>query len=303
LAAVQQSRAALGRRDGRARPRLAQSTAPAFLLVHVQEPHLAYDPPAATRGSFAARAGIPVPLPFTGERYVGGERIADPSREEVAAIEAVYDEEILAADLGIGRLVEGVRAREPRRPAWIFVTADHGEEFWDHGGFEHGHTLFGELLHVPLVVAGAETRPQRIATPVQHADLFRTILGLAGAEPPERSHGEDLIAIARDPGRVAAERELVAEGCLYGSPCAALTSARQRLVFDFYYGRASLYELDAAGQGDRLAEGPAAEAERSRLVERLGQIRGTLEPARVTGEAAQLDAAGLERLRSLGYLR
>ena len=36
----------------------------------------------------------------------------------------------------------------------MVLTADHGEELFDHGGFEHGHSLHQELLHVPLVVWG-----------------------------------------------------------------------------------------------------------------------------------------------------
>ena len=34
----------------------------------------------------------------------------------------------------------------------VVLTSDHGEEFLDHGGLEHGHTLYDEMLHVPLIV-------------------------------------------------------------------------------------------------------------------------------------------------------
>ena len=52
----------------------------------------------------------------------------------------------------------------------IVFTSDHGEEFWEHGGFEHGHTLYNEVLRVPLIIkpptelgfSPSENRSQRI---------------------------------------------------------------------------------------------------------------------------------------------
>ena len=45
------------------------------------------------------------------------------------------------------------------------LTSDHGEELFDHDGFEHGHTMFQELLRVPLLFWGPGVRPTRIETP------------------------------------------------------------------------------------------------------------------------------------------
>ena len=73
----------------------------------------------------------------------------------------------------------------------------------DHGGFEHGHTLYGEILRVPLVLAAPGVEPGRVAAPVQHADLFRTILGLSGVAVPAEAEGTDLRALAAIPRAAA----------------------------------------------------------------------------------------------------
>ena len=66
----------------------------------------------------------------------------------------LYDEEILAADRAVGRFAEALRSRDRWNETVFIVTADHGEEFFDHGSFEHGHTLYSELTRIPLIATG-----------------------------------------------------------------------------------------------------------------------------------------------------
>lgn len=102
-----------------------------------------------------------------------------------------YDSEIASADAGIGRIVERVRAARPR--AIVMVTADHGEEFGEHGGRYHGTTVYEEQVRVPLVVVGpGVARGRRVATPVQTIDLLPTTLSALGIPRPARLRGRDL---------------------------------------------------------------------------------------------------------------
>ena len=158
---------------------LKSAQEPAFAMIHMMEPHQAYDPPAETRGKFAPLDNLPVSVPFSAGGNIGISSSPAPSPSELAAIQALYDEEILAADLALGLLAREFIEAKPEKPRWLWITSDHGEEFWDHGGFEHGHQLFGELIRVPLVAVGPLTRPTRIGVPVQHADVFRTLVELA----------------------------------------------------------------------------------------------------------------------------
>lgn len=94
----------------------------------------------------------------------------------------------------------------------VIITADHGEEFFEHGGIQHGQTLYEEVTHVPLIFYFPEEfSPARISTPVSLQSLFDTILELVDTEP--RSFSLVDLLYARDTASGAA---IIAE--LYGNP-------------------------------------------------------------------------------------
>jgi hypothetical protein len=76
----------------------------------------------------------------------------------------------------------------------VVLLSDHGEEFFDHGGLDHGHTLFDELLSVPLIFSLPGTLPTeaRLAGQARLIDVAPTILDLLGMEPPEHFEGTSL---------------------------------------------------------------------------------------------------------------
>jgi arylsulfatase A-like enzyme len=163
---------------------------PVFLWVHLFEPHEPY---------------VMHPShPFGG---------SDPK-----AVDA-YDSEIAYADSAIGKLVAEVRAKRPG--AVVIVTADHGEEFGEHGGRYHGTTCYEEQVRVPLVVVGPGVPARRVPSVVQTIDLLPTVLSALGVPRPARVRGRDLGpllgggAAAPDPGLAYAETDdyaLVARG-------------------------------------------------------------------------------------------
>jgi len=102
-----------------------------------------------------------------------------------------YDSEIAAADATLGRVSALFRVRDPN--SLVIVTADHGEEFGDHGGRYHGTTVYEEQVRVPLVVAGPGVqRGRRVAAPVQTVDLLPTVLSAMKIPVPPRLRGRDL---------------------------------------------------------------------------------------------------------------
>jgi arylsulfatase A-like enzyme len=102
-----------------------------------------------------------------------------------------YDAEIAAADDGIGAIVGAVTAARPG--AVVIVTADHGEEFSEHGGRYHGTTVYEEQVRVPLVVrAPGLLPPHRVSAPVQLIDLLPTALEGLSIPRPARVRGADL---------------------------------------------------------------------------------------------------------------
>jgi arylsulfatase A-like enzyme len=142
-----------------------------FLWVHLFEPHEPYEAHAEH--------------PF-------GERDIDR-----------YDAEIAAADAGAGAIIDAVRAA--RSNAMVIVTADHGEEFLEHGGRYHGTTVYEEQVRVPLIVsAPGLIKPGRVATPVQLVDLLPTVLSGLDIPRPARVRGTNLGAYLTGAGRVGA---------------------------------------------------------------------------------------------------
>ncbi|MBK7582809.1 MAG: sulfatase-like hydrolase/transferase [Myxococcales bacterium] len=130
-----------------------------------------------------------------------------------------YDSEIRAADETVGALVANFRAKRPE--GVVIVTADHGEEFGDHGGRYHGTTVYEEQVRVPLVIsAPGAIATQRVSEVVQTIDLLPTLLGALSIPIPPRVRGRDLgplLSGARPSGKGLAlaeteEQALLAEG-------------------------------------------------------------------------------------------
>jgi len=74
----------------------------------------------------------------------------------------------------------------------VVISADHGEEFREHGGVYHGSSLYEEQVRVPLIVNIPGVAPRRVATPVESVDIAPTILGLLGLSATQPMRGDDL---------------------------------------------------------------------------------------------------------------
>jgi arylsulfatase A-like enzyme len=147
-----------------------------FLYVHTMDPHSPYAPPPP----FDLRFG-PHPAP--------GRAAAQPSDYQEPLdrdrIVAQYDGEVAYGDQEFGRFVDELKARKLFDRAMIVFLSDHGEEFLDHGDWMHGHTLFDELVRVPLVVKypGNRHGGRRVDRQVQLVDILPTILKTQGLPP------------------------------------------------------------------------------------------------------------------------
>jgi hypothetical protein len=115
-----------------------------------------------------------------------------------------YDDEIRRVDREIGRLLAYLERARPG--AVVAVTADHGEEFGDHGGAYHGTSLFDEQSRVPLLLAVPGLAPGRVATAVSTIDLLPTFVGLTDlpwAAPMDGATLVGLTSAAAAPPRTA----------------------------------------------------------------------------------------------------
>jgi len=267
---------------------------PFFLLLHLFDPHLDYGAPPPFRARFTDSVDFDGELPVH-DLWSIRDRAAQMPAAERDFIIAAYDEEVAFADAEIGRFVDALRARGLADTALI-ITADHGEELFDHNGFEHGHAMWNELLHVPLVVIGPGFAAGRDDTPVSSIDVLPTILAFAGVQPDEPLPGADL----RDPsGPGAADRALLAERTLYGPDRQSLIRWPLKLIVqrqgvELFDLAADPHELDNLA-GSRLGATREMVAELTAQIAALGEAAGVSE--------AQLDPRTLRRLKALGYLR
>jgi len=166
---------------------------PAFLYVHTMDAHTPYRPPPPFDRRFP-------PFPERG-------RSADEPSDylvpgDLERIVGQYDGSIAYGDQEFGRFVRGLQERGLYDRATIVFVSDHGEELLDHGGWVHGHTLFDELVRVPLVVKYTARREagRRVARQVQLLDVLPTILKSQGLPLPRGIAGRPLEESFTDAG-------------------------------------------------------------------------------------------------------
>lgn len=244
----------------------SRDAAPWFLWLHYFDPHIPY------------------------LRHPGfTERFGDGGSER-------YDGEVAFTDFHLGRVLRAAAAGD--RPLVAAVTSDHGEEFLDHGGREHGHTLYQELVRAPLLVSAPGFAPARVPERVRLVDLAPTLCELAGLPGALRGRGRSLVPLMRGEGE-AGERPCLAELALREPTAAdALVLGRWKVVVPRSGGAPELYDLerDPRELRDLAPTSPERVAELAALLEAQ---RGA---PRTAPSPLELDEEELRVLSDLGYL-
>jgi arylsulfatase A-like enzyme len=180
-----------------------------------------------------------------------------------------YDSEIRATDETIGALTRAFRQHRPQ--GIVIITADHGEEFGDHGGRYHGTSVYEEQVRVPLVISAPGLRPQVSYPPVQTVDLLPTVLSALEIPIRPRIRGNDLTALlASDAPDEAAPGFAFAET----DEQSMLAEGNYRLVCLRRVGACQLFDLktDAQQKHDASRRFPDVS---ERLRERLRQLNAS----------------------------
>ena len=149
-----------------------------FTYIHIMDPHDPY-----------------FSHPNTGEAY-GRAEFPNPDPALKEHLHDLYRGEVKHADEQMGRFFAQLKADGLYDNAMIIVTADHGEEFFEHGGWWHGTTLYDEQVHVPLIVKLPKNlrAGTRVPWQVREIDIAATIADVAGVPQPETWDGETLFA-------------------------------------------------------------------------------------------------------------
>ena len=226
-----------------------------------------------------------------------------PSARDLAHLVALYDRGIAYTDYWIGRLSDELERRHLYGDTLFIVTADHGEEFRDHGGLEHGLTYYDELLRVPLIMrvpgyAGGQT----IAEQVGLIDVMPTILDLVGAPNRLALQGRSLVPLLA--GKTLPDRLLYAEADVAGARVAMRSNTikyvetvegKRREAYDLARDPHELRNLCAGDRDGCDLFADTLQAMRAEVDLAAQQLH--LPPA----HAAVIDARTRERLHALGY--
>ena len=283
-----------------------------FLWLHIFDPHIPYEPPTEFLPSDKD-------LDRFGPRFDGvievrsGRLFPDPAHREW--IRSLYEAEIRYVDDEIGQFLETLEHLDLFDDSLILVTSDHGEEFWEHGGFEHGHTLINEVVQIPLIVKpphGPSPPPfagLRIEAPVSITSLRPTILEVVGAETPSSTvpSAESLVPYWSDSPPESDPAPIAIGAMKYFGQQLSLVDMPYKYIRHLEDGREEVYDLVADPREstnlaelepqltDRLAAALNRQVEEGqRIAEELGI--GS-EPSEV-----HLDKETERELRSLGYI-
>ncbi|HEX5656508.1 MAG TPA: sulfatase-like hydrolase/transferase [Polyangiales bacterium] len=192
-----------------------------------------------------------------------------------------YDSEILHVDREVDRLIRELDARL-ERDVVIAITADHGEEFRDHGGVYHGSTLYDEQVRVPLILRAPGLAPAHVAAPVESIDVAPTLLSIVGAPVPTSMRGRDL----RAPPPPAVYSAVLTKRMALRWP--------HKLIADLRFGLYELYDL-ASDPDERKNLAGSDEATLSEL---RGMVYGWLDAI----DDQHGDDLAYERALNLGRL-
>jgi len=273
----------------------AKDQRPFFLFLHFFDVHYDYNPPAPYARMFdAAYAGR-----VTGN--VDSVRQGMPS-QDLNHVVALYDGEIAWVDANIGKILSSLHALGIDDNTIVAVTADHGEEFLEHGQAAHYKTLYDEVLRVPLVIRypGHVAPGRRVQGQVRLMDVAPTLLSLAGfpvSHPRLGTEARSLACLLTSPQPRRAPN-LPAFGDLRGE-VASVRTGDAKLIRNLRTNKEEFYDLDH-DPGERTNLDAIGQRERDQLRIILTRWRSS---ATAVNDQADLDEEEKAALKSLGYMQ
>jgi len=166
-----------------------------FIYIHYMDPHHPYLPKEKhfskeNKKRFTNAFSLPKAISSMNEE-----------ERRILLIEAInaYDDEILYNDKMIGNMVRMLKKKNMYSNSIIIITSDHGEEFFEHGNFTHGKSLYDEQLKVPLIIHMPGKTHKTINEIANQVDILPTILSLLEIPIPKNIDGIDLLNNKRTP--------------------------------------------------------------------------------------------------------
>jgi arylsulfatase A-like enzyme len=258
---------------------------PFFFYFHSTDPHWQYRPP----DEFA----------LWGDRRLGD----------------LYDGEIRYTDYYFQEIIDHLSRLEKLDETLIVFTSDHGEELFEHGGHGHGHTLYNELLRVPLIIRHPGLQPGRVTETARLVDLLPTLIDIFDFEKHGAMiQGRSLLPVLRGETDPEPQEQFVLGEVKYPSKIEGLSFEANawkliRVIEmqpsrGFPRGKRDTWELyDLTRDPGELENVVRFNPELvSSARERMESLREKFDASGLEGKDTDIDEETLEALRSLGYV-
>jgi arylsulfatase A-like enzyme len=272
---------------------------PFFIFLHFYDPHWHYAPPPEVLKIFESSYAGKLTGNLKDFQKLRPDQVTP---EDLDHLLALYDGEIRYTDNEIGRLITHLKERGVMGSTLLAVTSDHGEEFLEHGSWEHQKTLYEEVIRVPLILSGPGLAPRREAQPVTLLDLAPTVLDFLSVIPPPSMKGLSLL------------RPLSEHRPTYGETDHTLDGSRLSFLRNGAQSWKAILRTDTAREAIRSSEWYDLAVDPSEGVNRPPResLRASME-ARTRDEAlksrshaaskpVELSPEEKEKLRALGYI-
>lgn len=248
-----------------------KQTKPFFLFLHYFDPHEPYAPPAPCdtlydpgySGNLARKAFV-LADEFPDHMIAGSETMRRATPEDWAHVNALYDGEITFTDAAVGELIKGLGERGLLKRTLLVLVGDHGEEFYEHKSFGHGHSLHSEVINVPLIFSlpGVIAGNARISDQTRSIDVLPTVLDVLGIKAQGNFEGTSLVPLLTGKGRVAGAAGALfppslayTEGILHGNPKASITARPWKIICDITTNEEFFFNIeDDPGEQQFLAD-------------------------------------------------
>lgn len=266
----------------------AHAAEPFFLWVHYFDPHFAY----TLHEGHDFDPGSTYDGPVRDEMRYAQLNDLELGPRDVQELHRFYDSEIAWTDRHVGLLLDELERLGIADRTMVVFTADHGEEFLDHGRLGHAKTLYEEMVRVPLVVRCPHWTSGVVDTPVANLDVFPTVLACLGIRAPWDLEGRALGPREPRPRRIFTQ---VAKG----RAGLAVVDGDHKLVRR-KKGAYELYDL-AADPLEQRDLAPAGGAVYEDLVEEVEAFAEKLAEGKRKGAKVKVDDEQAEQLEALGY--
>ena len=272
---------------------------PFLIFLHFYDPHWHYAPPPEVLKIFETSYTGKITGNLNDFQKLRADQVRPADLEHLLAL---YDGEIRYTDNEIGRVIAHLKERDVLRNTLMVVTSDHGEEFLEHGSWEHQKTLYEEVIRVPLMVSGPGVAPRHEAQPVSLLDIAPTILDFLSVKPSPGMKGVSLLRPVSDLREMYGETDHTIDGTRLSFLRGGAKSWKAILRSDPAKKderTSEWYDL-AKDPGERTNRPPAESARAS--IESRARDLALKSRSNAASKPVELSPEQKEKLRALGYI-